>query len=149
MRPLDIYELGVKLARSASSEAEIRNAIGRMYYGLHHEACCRYFREHPNARPLGRGSRHSQLIARYQALSGVSTGNISRRLRQLARLRAISDYELADRVTFQNRRYTTVELMAMSLRIARGIVLALESFSPGEAPDGCNCPVVHDSGARS
>ena len=31
MRPLDIYELGVKLASSASSEAEIRNVIGRVY----------------------------------------------------------------------------------------------------------------------
>ena len=43
MRPLDFYDLGVQLAASARTEAEYRATIGRLYYGLHHEACCRYF----------------------------------------------------------------------------------------------------------
>ena len=38
MRPLEIYRLGLRLAGSATSEAERRNVIGRLYYGLHHEA---------------------------------------------------------------------------------------------------------------
>ena len=70
MRPLDFYDLGVRLAASARTEAEYRATIGRPYYGLHHEACCRYFREFRNALPLTRGSRHVQLIQRYRALRG-------------------------------------------------------------------------------
>lgn len=37
MRPLDFYDLGVLLAASAGTQAERRKAIGRLYYGLHHE----------------------------------------------------------------------------------------------------------------
>ncbi len=39
MRSLDFYYLGRRLAESAITEAEYRTAIGRLYYGLHHEAC--------------------------------------------------------------------------------------------------------------
>ncbi len=31
MRPLDFYYLGMQLAASAGTEAECRNAIGRLY----------------------------------------------------------------------------------------------------------------------
>ena len=43
MRPLDFYRLGVALAYSADSETLQRTVINRLYYGLHHEACCRFF----------------------------------------------------------------------------------------------------------
>ncbi len=41
MTPLEFYELGLALSRSAAAPAEHRTVIGRLYYGLHHEACCR------------------------------------------------------------------------------------------------------------
>ena len=40
MKPLDFYRLGVEMASSSVTEAEHRTAIARLYYGLHHEACC-------------------------------------------------------------------------------------------------------------
>ena len=52
MKPLDFYQLGVRLANSGRTEAEHRAAIGRLYYGLHHEACCRYFRWLPLPRAI-------------------------------------------------------------------------------------------------
>ncbi len=142
MRPLDIYQLGLRLSGSASSEAEHRNVIGRLYYGLHHEACCRYFREQPNAPPLGLGSRHYQLIQRYDILPVAQAGNIPRLLRQLSYLRNISDYELANRVRYRNRTYTTQELMRMAIGVSSSVLAALEAFSPGAAADGCVCPTV-------
>ena len=141
MRPLDFYVLGVRLANSATTEAEHRAAIGRLYYGLHHEACCRYFRENPSARPLGRGSRHAQIIERYGALRASPTQRIWRLLRQLSRMRNISDYELVNPVRYQRRERSPAELMRLAVVVAEGLLAELEDFSPGEAEDGCNCPV--------
>lgn len=53
MRPLEFYRLAVAIAPSAVSEPVQRTVIGRLYYGLHHEARCRFYRENPNADPLG------------------------------------------------------------------------------------------------
>ena len=66
MRPLDFYRAGVALAAGASTESLRRTAVGRLYYGLHHEACCRYFRKNPGARPLDRNRRHARLADRYR-----------------------------------------------------------------------------------
>ena len=142
MRPLDFYQLGVKLANSGGTEAEHRAAIGRLYYGLHHEACCRYFRENPGAQPLGRGSRHAQLIERYGTLHGSPTQRVQRLLRQLSRMRNLSDYELASPIRYQNRNRSAVQLMRMAALVAEALLAALEDFSPGEAEDGCSCPVL-------
>ena len=141
MRPLDFYQLGVRLADSATTEAEQRAAIGRLYYGLHHEACCRYFRENPGAQPLSRGSRHAQLIGRYSALRASPTQRIRRLLRQLSRMRNLSDYELAGPIKYQQRERSAAELTRLAVVVAEGLLAALEDFSPGEAEDGCYCPV--------
>ncbi len=142
MRPLEIYRLGLRLAGSATSEAERRNVIGRLYYGLHHEACCRYFREWSNDQPLGRGSRHYQLIQRYNALPVTEAGSIPRLLSQLSQMRNLSDYELSDHVRYRNQNRTTQELMRMAINVSAVALTALDAFSPGEAADGCVCPVV-------
>lgn len=142
MRPLDYYQLGRQLADSASTEAEQRSAVGRLYYSLHHEACCRYFRENPDAPPLGRGSRHAQLIGRFGAFRTGETRRIGRLLRQLSRMRNLSDYELVSPLRYQNRECSAVELMGMAVSVAEGLLGALEDFSSGEAGDGCHCPVL-------
>ena len=141
MRPLDFYRLGIRLANSATTEAEQRNAIGRLYYGLHHEACCRYFRENPAARPLRRGSRHKQLTDRYDALSASPPRRIRRLLKQLSSIRNVSDYELTVPIRYRQRERSAGELMRMAVTVAEGLLTALEDFSPGEAEDGCRCPV--------
>ena len=41
------------------------------------------------------------------------------------------------------------ELMAVVMTAANDILLALESFSSGEAQDGCNCSVARDARHRS
>ena len=143
MRPLDFYELGNRLAGSAATEAECRNVIGRLYYGLHHEACCRYFRAHPVAQPLGRGSRHRQLIERYSALRSTNEAQLVQSLlRQLSNMRNLSDYQLAGRIRYQRRTRSAMELMSIAVSVAAQLLAALETFSPGAAADGCFCPTI-------
>ena len=141
MRPLDFYRLGVRLANLATTEAEQRNAIGRLYYGLHHEACCRYFRENPAAPPLRRGARHKQLTDRYDALPFSPPRRIRRLLKQLSGMRNVCDYELAAPIRYRHRERSAAEMMRMATTVAEGLLIALEDFSPGEAEDGCRCPV--------
>ena len=62
MRPLDIYDHRRSAGRNRqTSEVEKRAAVNRLYYGLHHEACSRYFRKNPDAPPLMRNRRHAAL----------------------------------------------------------------------------------------
>lgn len=142
MRPLDFYYLGVQMATSAETEAEHRNVIGRLYYGLHHEACCRYFRNHPAASPLGRGSRHSLLNKRYGALNNRNARRVQSLLAQLSHLRNIADYNLVGPVRYQNRTRSAADLMSIAVSVAADLLDALEIFSPGPAADGCVCRVA-------
>jgi hypothetical protein len=142
MRPLDFYRLGARIAETATTEAGYRNAVGRMYYGLHHEACCRYFRENPGAPPLVRGSRHSQLGARFSTLGTEASRGIAYMLRQLSAMRNISDYELGSSITYNNSQVGASQLMTMASIVARELYEALEEYSPGEAPDGCDCRTI-------
>ena len=142
MRPLDFYQLGLQLSMSAVTEAECRNAIGRLYYGLHHEACCRYFRVHPSASPLGKGSRHTHLIRRYRSLSSQDARRVQRHLGRLSTLRNVSDYELGSAMTYRGRTYSPADLMSTAVTVAESLLAALEAFSPGTAADGCVCRVI-------
>ena len=142
MRPLDFYYLGVQLAASAVTEAECRNAIGRLYYGLHHEACCRYFRDYPAAPPLGRGSRHTLLTKRYGALNSRNARRVQSLLAQLAHLRNIADYDLVSPVRYQQSMRSPAELAGIAVSVAADLLAALEAFSPGAAADGCVCLVI-------
>ena len=143
MKPLDFYDLGIQLAASARTEAEYRATIGRLYYGLHHEACCRYFREFQNAQPLARGSRHLELIRRYKALrSNRAAQRAQSLLGQLSRMRNISDYELAGPIRYRNRVRSPAELKDIAVSVSERLLAALEDFSPGAAADGCICHVI-------
>ena len=145
MRPLDFYRLGLALASSASEESERRTAIGRLYYGLHHEACCRYFRRNPHAPPLGRGSRHTELILRFDARDDVSN-EIHRLLKDLFEMRKVADYELDSLIHYNDREFDSRVLMTIALIAAQELLAALERYSPGEAPDGCDCPTAYSVG---
>ena len=140
MKPLDFYRFGTQMAETATAEVECRTTIGRMYYGLHHEACCRYFRENSAATPLGRGSRHSQLPTKFST-SGTNTSNrIARLLRQLSIMRNISDYELGNSVGYNNLQVSACQLMKMASIVALELHQTLDEHSPGEASDDCECP---------
>lgn len=146
MKPLDFYRLGLLMADSASTEAEHRNVISRLYYGLHHEACCRYFRQHPYAPPLQMGSRHRRLIARYKEIGSEIAASVSISLSRLFAMRNIADYELGSSITYRNLPVSSHTLMGMALIVARELLELLEAYSPGEAPDGCDCPTAYSVG---
>ena len=146
MKPLDFYRLGLLMADSASTEAEHRNVVSRLYYGLHHEACCRYFRENPYAPVLGRGSRHTQLIRRFESIGNAVAVDVSRLLDRLFVMRNIADYELGSSLSYRNLPVDSRTLMGLAIIVARDLLDALERYSPGEAPDGCDCPTAYSVG---
>lgn len=144
MKPIDFYRFGLAIASSADEESEHRTAVGRLYYGLHHEACCRYFRENPDGTPLGRGSRHVELVRRFDTNDAVSN-KVGVLLKELSQMRNIADYELGVLIQYRQWRIGSCELLGMALIVARDLLDALETYSPGEAPDGCDCPTVYSS----
>ena len=146
MRPLDFYRAGVALAAAASTESLRRTSVSRLYYGLHHEACCRYFRENPGAPPLDRNRRHGQLAARYRNSPEPAAKVVGERLNDMIRLRSEADYELVPPLRFRTRSINSQELMDFALDISQQLLAALERCSPGAAPDGYRCPAVYSRG---
>lgn len=146
MKPLDFYEYGLQIASSATSEAQYRTAIGRVYYGLHDEACCRYFRTEPFAQPLNRNRRHTDLRDRLNQPDNPRVGEIGQLLGNLMRLRTEADYQLVPPLLYQRRTYTAEQLMRRALTVGQDLLRALEEYSPGEAPDGCDCPEAYSTG---
>ena len=142
MRPLDFYDLGMELAESARSEDLQRTVVNRLYYGLHHEACCRYFRENPEADPIRRSRRHRELGERFRGLSDSMSNEIAGLLRDLFDLRAECDYRLSPELRFRGSTYRPSEAMEMAVGQAADLLGLLERYSPGEAGDGCDPPVV-------
>ena len=140
MKPIDFYNLAVSLASQVSTEAEHRTVVGRLYYGLHHEACCRYFRENPNSTPLPRFSRHTELHRRFNRAGDAGSQRVAQHLYRLKILRTIADYELGA-LSYRNRPLTSSQFMALALQSGQRLLQALEAYSPGEAEDGCNCPI--------
>ena len=142
MKPLDFYRLGRRLSDSADTDAEWRTVVGRLYYGLHHETCCRYFRENPNAPPLPLYRRRTELIERFDGEPGTLERDISQMLRRILNMRNVADYELKHAVQVNRLTLGAEQLMHFALIVADGLLAALEDFSPGEAPDGCDCPTA-------
>ena len=56
-------------------------------------------------------------------------------------MRNISDYELGSPIRYQKTDRSAAQLMRTAVVVAQGLLTALEDFSPGEAEDGCYCPV--------
>ena len=140
MRPIEFYRLGISLSQDAEAEALQRTAVGRLYYGLHHEACCRFFRTNPLEPPLNRSGRHSDLRNRYNRDIAPSSKNVGVLLNDLMELRAEADYQLVPPLTFRNLRLDSKQILDTAVKIAQQLLDALEEYSPGEAEDGCECP---------
>ena len=141
MKPLELYRLGIAAA-NAASEPEQRTAVNRLYYGLHHEACCRLFRKKPESGPLSRGRRHTELRDRYNEDTDPHSRTIGNLLNELRLLRVEADYNLALPLTFRARLLDPKQLLDIALQIANQLLEALDLYSPGEAEDGCRCLVA-------
>ena len=146
MRPIDFYNYGVLIAETGTTEAEHRTVVNRVYYGLHHEACCRFFRRQPAAQPLVMGRRHTELRNRYNEPEDPIAGEVGQLLGQLMRLRNEADYELHPPLRFERRDITPSELMNIALRVGEELLDALEAYAPGESAEGCECPQVYSTG---
>ena len=139
MRPLDFHDLALRLPDGTPTEAAQRSAVSRLYYGLHHEACCRYFRENPGASPIQRSRWHSELPLRFSNSGEPVQRDIVFLLRLLADMRGECDYNLAGPL-LHNGAYSTPETMLREALIAATRLLyALNSYSYGESPDGAEC----------
>lgn len=141
MKPLDFYQLGIELAEAANTEAGHRTVVNRLYYGLHHEACCRFFRVNPSAAPLQRRSRHTSLRRMFNNPMDPVAANVARLIRSLEIFRAECDYRLSQNIVFGNSEYQPRQAMEVAVRTAQELLDALEQYSPGAAEDGCDCPV--------
>ncbi len=136
MRPLDFYDLGVRLAEDGRTEAERRTAVSRIYYGLLHEAACRYFRENPNAPPIPRNRRHSTVRERL-GQSGVSAGvDAASSLGDLAWMRGECDYRVGAPLRYERAEVTLPAMVSRARATAADCLTALDAYSPGESADG-------------
>ena len=139
MKPIEFYKLGVAAVSSVASEAERRTVVSRIYYGLHHEACCRFFRVNGSPYLQRGGSRHMRLVEAYRKPIGSNAAiRVGSLLDQLRRLRNTADYDLAG-MAFDKRTIDDKQLLADAVKKGELLLKALERYSPGEAADGCQC----------
>jgi hypothetical protein len=140
MKPLEFYRLAVAMAPSAVSEPVQRTVVGRLYYGLHHEACCRFYRENQTAVPLERRNRHASLLRFFNRPTDAKSAKVANLLEQLRQFRTLADYDL-NQMYFNKRPVTAAQVLSSATHVAAQLLAALESYSPGEAADGCVCRV--------
>ena len=141
MKPLEFYRLALGIGPHARSEQVRRTVVGRLYYGLHHEACCRYYRVNPGASPLRRKSRHACLAERFNQSKDAKSVKVALLLRRLVRFRVLADYELGQ-MYLDKKPLNAERLMNEATEVAKRLLVALDDYSPGEAQDGCNCPAT-------
>ena len=122
------------MAPSAVSEPLQRTVVGRLYYGLHHEACCRYYRLNPGASPLTRSSRHASLYRFFNQGADASSKKVGNLLARLSRFRTLADYDLGQ-MYVDGRPVSAEQVLNSATQVAAQLLVALESYSPGEAPD--------------
>ena len=63
----------------------------------------------------------------------------------MSEMRKIADYELGSLIIYGEWRIGSGAFMGMALIVARDLLDALDAYSPGEAPDGCDCPTVYSA----
>ena len=138
MKPIEFYNWAVVMSANQLPESGQRTIVGRLYYGLHHEACCRYFRENPKSNHINMRNRHAELSVRFNAMTDGTAKTIGNLLRELKQLRAIADYELAHFPSTKRPR-TAHGMVQSALAKSQQLLHALEMYSPGDAADGCQC----------
>ena len=136
MRPLDFYDLGVRLAEEGRTEAERRTAVSRVYYGLLHEAACRYFRENPDASPIPRNRRHSAVRERLGDVGAPAGMEVAKFLRNLAWMRGECDYQIGAELRYERGTMAIGTMVEQALTTAADCLAALDAYSPGESADG-------------
>ena len=136
MRPLNFYDLGLRLVEEGRTEAEQRTGVSRLYYGLHHEAACRYFRENPDAPPIPRNRRHAALREVFRALGTPLGADIASRLRRLAWMRGECDYRVGAPLRYAGAEEPLSTTVSRALTTAADCLAALDAYSPGESADG-------------
>ena len=146
MRPRDFYDLSLSLSATAQTEAERRTAVNRLYYGLHHEACCRYFRRNPHSQPIPTNRRHGELSQRFNNPLLPQETAIANEIRSLLRMRTECDYEISSPLRHQRRAVSPEEMLRLATTTAKKLWAALESYSPGGTPDGCECKTAQRYG---
>ena len=146
MRPLDLYELGQQMAHSARTEAEQRTAVNRLYYGLHHEACGRYFQTAIQPQPLNRNRRHSDIRDRFHRSFDQDGMRVAQLLGELMQLRGVADYQLPSRIRGMHSIQSAEQLMRRSIGVSEQLKSALDRYSPDETPDGFEFPEAYSTG---
>ena len=141
MKPIEFYNWAVGMAGNVATEAERRTVVNRLYYGLHHEACCRYFRAHPTATPLDKWNRYAGLSITFNSATDPVSMAIGNLLNDLRQLRSQADYELSNPMRFRGIPITSQALLNVALRYGQDLLEELEAYSPGDAIDGCSCLV--------
>jgi len=93
--PREFYRLGRALGNRGTSEAEIRTAIGRVYYAV-------FIVARDRMRVRGRGNVHDAVVNRVKRRHGYKS--IGDQLASLRRLRNVADYQMLPDDT-QNRNW--------------------------------------------
>ena len=139
VRPIEIYNWAIGQSGNAATEVEQRTVVSRLYYGLHHEACCRYYRKNPAAAALNRSNRHAGLAVSFNSASDGTSKNIGNLLKDLRDLRVQADYVLSPPTYYRGKRINWGSLVTMAVMHGEQLLEELEQYSPGEAGDGCRC----------
>lgn len=145
MRPSLLYRLGMRLAVDAREEALQRTVINRVYYGLHHEMCCRYFRQFPLERPLGQRRRHTELTERLNDPTNPVSAELANLLHELLELRTEADYQLVPPMRFRRRSYHAEQMMELAMSRGERLWEKMEAQFPGEASEDCECKTAYIS----
>ena len=118
VKPLEFYRLGVLTVPGAVFEPQQRTVVNRLYYGLHHEACCRYFRKFPWSQAINSNRRHTDLRIRFSSSDDPISKTVGSLLGDLMRLRTEADYRLVQPLRFRNRSMDVRQLLSLG-RIGR------------------------------
>ena len=122
-----------------------RTVISRLYYGLHTRRVAGTSERTPCLGHLGAtaGTRICEIDST-ETLNNIQNCRYSPA--RLKELREEADYQLAPPLRFRNRSMDARQFMDLAVEHSRQLLAALETYSPGEAEDGCDCPVVYASG---
>ena len=146
MRPLDFYELGLRMFSTAQTESEQRTVANRLYYGLHHEACGRYFRKEVRPQPLNRNRRHSDIRDRFNNSIDPVSMRVAQLLGELMRLRVVADYQLPSNIIGMRSIQDAEQLMRRSVNVSEQLLSALDRYSSHATPNGYEYPEAYSTG---
>ena len=87
-----------------------------------------------------RRKRHTCLVRRFNRPKDAKSTKVANLLVRLRYFRTLADYDLGQ-MYIDGKPVTAGQLLTGATQVAAQLLAALESYSPGEAPDGCVCLV--------